>query len=615
MGMSAAQARLLSVTARLTDNELRSQILTNSKLRLADKSSEASEKYMNALNTQKLVYTNYDGAGNNVSQALTAGTLLSFGDMKNQYAMVNSSGQIYMSSDEIKTYESCATLTEYLHAHGVGDVENELYNDKLKSIYGSNFANYKDVTTSTLDSIGAEINKLNSETLSESDYNTIFANIDGLMSGAAMGVGESSTSYGQFYAAAVTNRLAYAPNPDSRFGLPEITDVATINSVGSLLISNISDIHSINPRNDSDYEVICYVLSNYASGKSSGIPNVTIEGVNWGNKGSSALGTPILTSAQRTAQRFLDILYNEDYAEFDCVKKLQGLILEVWAASLMNYISGLTDYVTGSKGGFDKFTFDSNNRIGYIEQNGITIEVPEDVMFAYDSHHLKESKCLLSRSELDAKWAEITNSIQNLGTNMQAEYNNQRPEYENFRKYVSKLQNAFNIYKADIENLPVNMVVDTTDSRYQWYKNLWYRMGGLSESEKQENGKCYKELDSSLMNNSEWIQFALEHGMITLEQAKFNENGSDKYPGMGTYDWSSIIYSSASDIVSQEDQVAIAKAEVEYENTVREIQNEDKKLDQDLKKLDTQHSALQTEYESIKSVIDKNVERSFKAFS
>lgn len=48
---------------------------------------------------------------------------------------------------------------------------------------------------------------------------------------------------------------------------------------------------------------------------------------------------------------------------------------------------------------------------------------------------------------------------------------------------------------------------------------------------------------------------------------------------------------------------------------MREIQNEDKKFDQDLKKLDTEHSALQTEYESVKSVIDKNVERSFKAFS
>ena len=36
---------------------------------------------------------------------------------------------------------------------------------------------------------------------------------------------------------------------------------------------------------------------------------------------------------------------------------------------------------------------------------------------------------------------------------------------------------------------------------------------------------------------------------------------------------------------------------------------------QDLKKLDSEHNALQTEYESLKSVIDNNVERSFKAFS
>ena len=45
------------------------------------------------------------------------------------------------------------------------------------------------------------------------------------------------------------------------------------------------------------------------------------------------------------------------------------------------------------------------------------------------------------------------------------------------------------------------------------------------------------------------------------------------------------------------------------------LNNKDKKYDQDLKKLDTEHSALQTEYESLKSTIDKNVERSFNAFS
>ena len=44
-------------------------------------------------------------------------------------------------------------------------------------------------------------------------------------------------------------------------------------------------------------------------------------------------------------------------------------------------------------------------------------------------------------------------------------------------------------------------------------------------------------------------------------------------------------------------------------------ENQDKKLDLELKKLDTEHSALQTEYDSIKEVISKNTERSFKAFS
>ena len=35
----------------------------------------------------------------------------------------------------------------------------------------------------------------------------------------------------------------------------------------------------------------------------------------------------------------------------------------------------------------------------------------------------------------------------------------------------------------------------------------------------------------------------------------------------------------------------------------------------ELKNIDTEHEALQTEYDSIKSALDKNVERHFKYFS
>ena len=52
-----------------------------------------------------------------------------------------------------------------------------------------------------------------------------------------------------------------------------------------------------------------------------------------------------------------------------------------------------------------------------------------------------------------------------------------------------------------------------------------------------------------------------------------------------------------------------------YYSRFKEIEIKDKQYDTDLKKLDTEHNALQTEYDSIKTVLQKNVERSFKTFN
>lgn len=59
MGLSASQARLLSITSRLSDNELRSQTLTTAKMSLANRTTEASAEYMDALNSTKLLYSTY----------------------------------------------------------------------------------------------------------------------------------------------------------------------------------------------------------------------------------------------------------------------------------------------------------------------------------------------------------------------------------------------------------------------------------------------------------------------------------------------------------------------------------------------------------------------------
>ena len=59
MGMSASQARLLSITSRMNDVEFKSQQISNTKIRLADESEQVANDYTKALNKQKYTYTNY----------------------------------------------------------------------------------------------------------------------------------------------------------------------------------------------------------------------------------------------------------------------------------------------------------------------------------------------------------------------------------------------------------------------------------------------------------------------------------------------------------------------------------------------------------------------------
>ena len=187
------------------------------------------------------------------------------------------------------------------------------------------------------------------------------------------------------------------------------------------------------------------------------------------------------------------------------------------------------------------------------------------------------------------------------------------------------------------KNKKVDMYIDkvirqlTDNDKGQWYINLWHRMNGesdfksgymndenytedmgwISDSKTNEN---YVILEDGLMNSPEWLEFALKNGIITIEQVQFS-NPTEEGMGLADVTWTSIEYTSITDISEQSNEVARTKAEVKYNTALKEIEAKDKQYDTDLKNLDTEHSALQTEYDSIKSTIDKNVERSFKAFS
>ena len=144
MGMSASQARLLTITGKLTDNELRSQTITNSKLRLAQKSSEASQAYMDALNTEKLTYKYYNDNGESASYNLTPALIYSYEPLKNQYSIQNASGQNLVSATDAKNYEETNSLGQFLSRYM--DTEEVLSSSSqlAQSNYDSAYKNYEE---------------------------------------------------------------------------------------------------------------------------------------------------------------------------------------------------------------------------------------------------------------------------------------------------------------------------------------------------------------------------------------------------------------------------------------------------------------------------------------
>lgn len=639
MGMSAGQARLLSITGRLTDNELRSQIITNSKLRLASKSSDASSEYMDALSSEQLMFSSYDANGAKSYDSLTAGTMLTFGELKNQYSLVNSSGQIMVSGSDIKKYVAANSMAEFLYSYGVEKVDNPKFSEKLTDIYGSSFEELFDVDAYEADTSKPNaykyiwdntINKItktgigtlegilakNSADITEDDAGQFSSIVDGWNNAingtngtggleAIVGLGGSEALTGSF--GAYINKLLDLPKvtfpnkDDSQFkdvsGNSELAqkfDLASKkcyqNATGPLksagcyihVLAHLLDLKS------SDLNSAGDVSDSWGQTYTTTTGNGTID--TNGEINGSAINSNNQSAAMAEVSEYICNPANDCMAAYD-----ETDTTKVDSSELDKLLSNFK-FVDGKKTlkTFKEKVID----LYYVVENRSSLGIAYDDLIPY-----------LDQFQTD------------MSTTLNSKFNEERylaavDDWKNaMQTWLKQVQNCKEEYVKDLENIPSQYVPDENDSKYQWYKNLWYRMGGIDETQSDKSGNNFKELDENLMNNSEWLQFALEHGVLTLEQVTFSENGSNTYPNIGYYDWKSIAYTSASDISSQEDEVAIARAEVKYQNAMREIQNEDKKFDQDLKKLDTEHSALQTEYESVKSVIDKNVERSFKAFS
>lgn len=719
MGMAASQARLLTITARLADNELRSQTINNAKMRLSTQSSQASENYINALNNATMKFSNYDVNGEAVSQNLTFNALTAYSSYNTQYGLANASGQLLVSESEAAMFKNAGgNLNKYLQAHGleytttyfenIGAMKNDAYPtpfnnisvEDLKSYYEQyssfesslelqNFQeSYKDfiketanlnkavstalesyfvnspvdtlnlgldkdnnltvgntytITSSSIESFKNAFNGTNSNNyniyklkneglISETDYKSLEAKINnikytertmhdadgndttvnGIQRADAIDLSAAEdtkagtitytidgdvkivvdkstgkvksceyTTGGQTVSESDTNKrtLGYAGEEKS------IDDAIKKENGVSFkdFVNNLYYTETV----DSETSNTFFSLTGDGTEKSpyqafeGGIVNSTDTSKvkEFYNDLADEIINSIMNSVnkEKFAQILIDKAGKSNDGKFNELKDM-GIDLKAYIPGLENVTLAqqLTNYQT-AKDTFLDTIFDSESKnqvvedlqsnkvISYIDENGETKQVtvtPENLTdIDFILQYLKQSNLTQSNSfNTIIKQHIVETMIENNGT----------PKYA----WVDS---------NDTSNK------DNADTKAQWYTNLFKRM---------QQG--YKAIENGLASSSQWMEYALESGIVTLEQV-------DK-----SYNWNSLDYKSCTKITEETDDAAVTKAEAEYNRAMNDIEAKDNIYDIELKNIDTEHTSLQTEYDVIKGVISKNIDRTFK---
>ena len=725
MGMAASQARLLSITSRMSDNELRSQLINNAKMRLTTDSSKASEKYLAALNEAQMMFSNYDTAGNSQYQQLTFSNLTSYSAYNNQYGLVNKSGQLLISENDASKYTEAldkAKADPDVDVNDPDSVNSKALEEFLKSYGLEKTTTYFD--NSEITSIDPNIKKIYEGDM-EFEYGV---DANGMpkadrISGIHYGYDESlkTKDYGIYksllddYSSAKQNwkavskqaEQAYVKNLSSTGGDYEKVYQDAIewsNSLepqyddkGNITGYKVGDnVYDVGTEVDKAKDFLSYMKQFYTNVGSKwldkdGVNKPFHDTMEWYfsleslmNSGNPTYSTPTQAYVRDGYTPTLTAVYKKDANNND-TNEIDYYVYTISTADQVNYPTSDTVYpdqkwtdadgneitvpvkeIQEQKISEEEFVQSIADMYRFFQAEVLSQLNPEDPTFR-DMYKQQAGKNKTGKEKTDAEiqaekkydnaFTNYKNASKNLSLfifgkdvgnstqydklddmewilygdwknkNDPSEGRTNQPvgpttaidtseggiTYDLTFKIPNSLEDKDLPYRANFQVvkdiylsekmiekygapkytwIDKNNPDENAEKKAEWYTNLFNRIN--------EGG--YQALETGLAHSAEWIKFALESGLVSMEQVDVKKQ------------WVSTMYSNCSNITESQVDVDITVAEAEYNKTMNEIEAKDKRYDIELKNIDTEHQSLQTEYETIKSVIDKNVERNFKMF-
>lgn len=570
MGLAASQARLLTITARKSDCEFQSMRYSHQKIALSRDLANLSNEYQNSLDKTKLVYDFY-GTGDETT-ALSYGLMMTPSEMNGYLPILatDASGKAVLSSQYAAAARAAGIPQEGLGCLPSSDVRNRFLQGMVDSGLITQAAADTYMGIQYAQTMGVGTTDLVTTTVKQMTLQDMLNFYSSDEFGAAV-----NQSYDYNALKETLGSQVHTVKIASKAG-----DKTYLADQGELTLANILT---------GEYSILTRINDEWKNGRWDSINQVAdniakLDIWDWMfdefEKLLKVAGDPGISAAFEQAKaQTLAILNDETLAfHYKDKKTKENKDSDNW--------SGVIACMNGDKADRNRGTFWDSFR-GKEGQYSVS-----DYIGVTAFENTKSSK----NNRADGVSISITNIAYAFLTYFAIAMEGvSTSDYSVDNTTGNRTVANSNLISLDDKSFLFDVVVDTGVNTDQALISGFY--------DSIFNQICLRGwTENNQVLDNDYLQEMLKTGKLFLTTC-----ADDGYYYQGNYATNTYVREIT-------DDEAIAKAEAKYNTEKQKLNQKEEILDLKMKNLDTEISSLTTEYDTIKSVISKNIEKSFKRY-
>ena len=617
MGMSSSQARLLSLTARQHNIELKTQRLQADKLRMANESDYAYKTYLNALNATKTnaLITLEDGTIGDT--LLTANKIFTYDTLSKQYSLKTQDGKTLVSSTQNNAYKSTASLSEFLNHFGlISDVEYTVPNIIKNPDYENAVKDWEK------DHADWEIDHENWQNEKE----------------------QWIEDYEYWEDVEYPGWQAKEPDPND----PKYYNT-TENLGDKFLEAGSSCYTSALGGSLGCYQHILAHILDYSEGKGYTSSESDMINDGWYNGTKNTYTTS--TGDSITIDKTQDIAWAGMHNDTLTTGESNAAIMAEISKKIDDENTFKVAVQTGETCDVTETSSKGEKLLSKWNPDGTLKSIKQwakDLFYLCDNYTtegITKQEVINSVTDFQEGLAGSMSFNQTLYDQDHIAWKASEPQAPTLREepIEPQLEDYINGIPPEIDlgDKTIQTTTFTNKNEAQWYINQWYKMEGIDEIPEIKDEKVfdttsnkyihiysienvnksnttyttneylgtdenenYVVLQDDMLDNNVWLHNVLNEGFV---QIQVFDDYTNKFIDTST------TVDTRLEVIPDEEE--IKKAEATYEARLKEINRKESRTDEELSKLEAERTAIKTQQDDLKKIIQDNVDLSFKLFS